>query len=76
MSTKNDTWVDAAISQPEIIPFSKDTKCGSSPDVLTYNKNEDYYTVQNYRRGGRGDDSTIYWSEDDDITHWQYMTKP
>lgn len=67
------TWRFVPNSLPEIIPFDDKTTSGSSAFVLTVCVEEGfepYCVVQQYRRGGQGDETTHYWSDNDLVAAW------
>lgn len=69
-------WINAKKALPEIKEWSDGSIAGISDPVVTYSKiTKTDPIVQRLRKGGRGDLTSIYWSDDEDVTHWAKLTE-
>jgi len=66
-------WYKPEDKTPELIPVDRDTNVANSTEVICYNIEYDEYWIDSYRRGGCGDDSTLWWGNERIPDCWSYI---
>lgn len=70
-------WYDTKSNgPPALYPIAPMTQVAISAEVLVWYAEADYFAVDQYCRGARGDDSTLYWNAGITSDKWAYIPYP